>query len=86
LKRLHNEVLVCFAKNYLGDQIKEDDTGEAYSTHGSEAKCVKILVGKSEGKRALARPRCRWEDNIRMDLRKIMWESVDWIHVAQELL
>jgi hypothetical protein len=30
-----------------------------------------ILVGKPEGKRPLGRPRCRWEDNIRMDLREI---------------
>jgi hypothetical protein len=31
----------------------------------------------------LGRPRLRWEDYIRMDLREIWWEDVDWIHVAQ---
>jgi hypothetical protein len=31
----------------------------------------RILVGKPEGKRPLGRPRCRWEDNIKMDLREI---------------
>jgi hypothetical protein len=36
-----------------------------------------ILVGKPEGKRLLARPRRRWEDNIRTDLTKIGWECVD---------
>jgi hypothetical protein len=36
-----------------------------------------ILVGKPEGKRPLGRPRRRWEDNIRMDLRKIGFESAD---------
>jgi hypothetical protein len=36
-----------------------------------------ILVGKSEGKRLLGRPRHRWEDNIRMYLREIGWEDVD---------
>jgi len=41
-----------------------------------------ILVGKPEGKRQLGRRRRRWEDNIRMDLRKIAWEVVDWMHVA----
>jgi len=37
----------------------------------------KILVRKPEGKRLPRRPRCRWEDNIRLDLREIGWESVD---------
>jgi hypothetical protein len=44
----------------------------------------KILVGKPEGKRPLGRPRRRWEDNIRMDLREIGWEVVDWMHLAQD--
>jgi len=43
----------------------------------------KILVGKAEGKRSLGRPRRIWEDNIRMDLREIRWEGVDWMHLAQ---
>jgi hypothetical protein len=41
------------------------------------------LIGKSEGRRSLGRLRCRWEDNIRMDLREIGWEAVDWMHLAQ---
>jgi hypothetical protein len=32
----------------------------------------------------LARPRCRWVDNIKMDLRKIGWDGVDWIDMAQD--
>jgi hypothetical protein len=35
-------------------------------------------------KRPLGRPRRRWEDGIKMDLRKIGWESVDWIQFAQD--
>jgi len=42
-----------------------------------------ILVGKSEGKRPLRRPRHRWEDNIRLDLREIGWDNVDWTCLAQ---
>jgi hypothetical protein len=42
-----------------------------------------ILVGKREGKKALGRTRRRWEDNIRMYLRQIGWEGVDWIPLAQ---
>jgi hypothetical protein len=43
-----------------------------------------ILVGKPEGKRPLGRPRRRWEDNIRMDLREIGWGGMDWIDLAQD--
>jgi hypothetical protein len=41
-------------------------------------------VGKSEGKRPLGRPRRRWEDGIRMDLREFGLGSVDWIQLAQD--
>jgi hypothetical protein len=43
-----------------------------------------ILVGKSESKRTLGRPKSRREGNIRMDLKEIGWKSVDWIHLAQD--
>jgi hypothetical protein len=42
----------------------------------------RILVGKTEGKRPLGRRRREWKDNIRMDLKEIGWEIVDWIHPA----
>jgi hypothetical protein len=42
------------------------------------------LVEKSEGKRLLGRPRRRWDDNIRMDLREIRWKVVDWIQDREE--
>jgi hypothetical protein len=38
----------------------------------------RILVGKPEGKRPLGRPRCRWVENIKMDLREIGWDGMDW--------
>jgi hypothetical protein len=40
--------------------------GRAYSTNGREANAYRILVGKTEGKRSLGRPRRRWGDNIKM--------------------
>jgi hypothetical protein len=43
-----------------------------------------ILVGRSEGRRQLGRPRRRWEDNKKMDLREIGFGDVDWIHWAQD--
>jgi hypothetical protein len=41
-------------------------------------------VGKPEGKGPLGTAKHRWEDNIRMDLREIEWEVMDWIHLAQD--
>jgi hypothetical protein len=43
-----------------------------------------ILVGRSEGRRPLGRPRRRREDNIKMDLREIGFGDVDWIDLAQD--
>jgi hypothetical protein len=43
-----------------------------------------ILVGRPEERRQLERPRRRWEDNIKMDLREIVFGDVDWIHWAQD--
>jgi hypothetical protein len=44
----------------------------------------KILVRYSEKKRAIGRPACRWEDNIKLDLRDIMWKVVDGTHLFQD--
>jgi hypothetical protein len=50
---------------------------------GEKRNAYRILVGKPEGKRPLGRPRCRWVDHIKMDLREIGWDGVDWIDLAQ---
>jgi hypothetical protein len=42
-----------------------------------------FLVGKPEGKRALGRPRERWENNVKTDLREIGWEGVYWMYLTQ---
>jgi hypothetical protein len=44
----------------------------------------RLLVGTPERKGPLARPRRRWEDNIRIDLREMGWGDVDWIGLAQD--
>ena len=44
----------------------------------------KVLVGKPEGKRPLGRPRCRWEDNIQMDLQEVGRCCRDWMELAQD--
>jgi hypothetical protein len=44
----------------------------------------KSLDVKPEGYKPLGRPRCRWEDNVRVDVREIRWDGVDWILLAQD--
>jgi hypothetical protein len=51
---------------------------------GEKRNAYRILVGKPEGRRSLGRPICRWMDNIKIDLREIGWDVVDWIDVAQD--
>jgi len=45
---------------------------------------TKLWLKNLKGKRSLKRSRHNWEDNIRMDLREIVWKVVDWIHLAQD--
>jgi hypothetical protein len=44
----------------------------------------RILMGKSGEMRHIGRPRCRWEDIIKLDLQERKWEFVDWIDLAQD--
>jgi hypothetical protein len=59
--------------------------GWTCGTHGGgEGRGVyRVFVGRPEGKRSLGRPRRRWEDNIKMDLREIGIDGVNWIQLAQ---
>jgi hypothetical protein len=51
---------------------------------GEGRNVYRVLVGKPEGKIPLERPRRRWEDGIKMDLREIGWGGVEWIHLAED--
>jgi hypothetical protein len=46
----------------------------------------RVLVGRPEGKRPLERPRCRWEDNIKIDLRETGIDGANWIQLAQDMV
>jgi hypothetical protein len=58
--------------------------GKACSTTGEKRNAYRILVGKPERKRPLGRPRRRWVDNIKMDLREIGWRGMDWFDLVQD--
>jgi hypothetical protein len=51
---------------------------------GEERGVYRVLVRRSEGKIPRGRPRFRWEDNIKMDLREIGIDGANWIHLAQD--
>jgi transcription termination factor 2 len=51
---------------------------------GEKRNAYRILLGKAEGKRPLGRLRRRWVDNIKMDLREIGWDGMDWIDLTQD--
>jgi hypothetical protein len=79
-RKLHNEELHnLYSSPDIIRQIKANEVCRACGTHGRGEKSVEGFGGKPEGKRPLGRPRRRWEDGIRMDLREIGLEGVDWI-------
>ena len=51
---------------------------------GEDRGVYRVLVGKPEGRRPLERPRCRWEDNIKMDLQEVGRGRGDWMELAQD--
>ena len=86
-RKLHNEELNdLYSSPNIARVVKSRRTrwaghvarmGEGRGVYG-------VLVGKSEGKRPLGRPRLRWEDNIQMDLQEVGCGSMDWIELAQD--
>jgi len=59
----------------------KQEMGGTFSTYGEKRGAYRVLVGKPKGMRPLGRRRCRWEDNINMDLG---WNSMDWIDLLQD--
>jgi hypothetical protein len=51
---------------------------------GERRGAYRVLVGQPHGRRPLGRPRCRWEDNIKMNLQEVGWGGMDWINLAQD--
>jgi hypothetical protein len=51
---------------------------------GERRGAYRVLVGKPEGRRPLGRPRRRWVDNIKMDLREVGCKGMDWVNLAED--
>jgi len=58
--------------------------GGECSTYGGEDRCIRVLVGKPEGKGPLGRPRRKWDDNIKKGLQDVGCGGMDWIDLAQD--
>jgi hypothetical protein len=86
-RKLHNDELhSLYASPNIVKVIKSKRmrwAGHVART-GEERGVYRVLVGRPEGKRPLRRPRRRWEDNIKMDLREIGIDGANWIQLAQD--
>jgi hypothetical protein len=84
-RKLHNEELHnLYSSLKIIRMMKSRRIGTACSTNGVKRNACRILVGKSKGNSPLGRKRRRWMDNIKMYLREIGWDGVDWIDLAQD--
>ena len=66
------------------DKNEKSEMLGACSAYGREERRIEDLVWKPEGKKPLGKPRCRWEDNIKMDLQVVGCGGMDWIELAQD--
>jgi hypothetical protein len=80
---MRNFIICTHPQISLGKSVKANEVGGACGTHGRGEKMYKVLLGKPEGKRPFGRPRRRWEDGIRMDLRETGLGGLEWIRLAQ---
>jgi hypothetical protein len=64
------------------DSLDNGDVGRYVARMGEKRNACRILVGKPEGKRPLGRPRRRWVDNIKIDLREIRWDGLIWLRIG----
>jgi hypothetical protein len=86
-------IVITFAKctgmhpavfTYFIHTIKEDEVDRTCSMHGVGRGVCRVLVGRPEGQRLLGRPRCRWKDNIKTELREI-WigqTGFSWLRIG----
>jgi len=86
-RKLHNEELndrYCSPNNIRVTKSRRMRWAGHVAGMGKRRGVYRVLVGRSEGKRPLGRPRRRWEDNIKMDLQEVRCEGMDWIELAQD--
>jgi hypothetical protein len=86
-RKLHNEELhnlYCSRSIIRIIKSRRMRWAEHVARIRKKGNAYRILVRNPDGKRPLGRPRRRWEDNIRMDIREIGWGDVEWINLDQD--
>ena len=85
-RKLHNEDLNLYSSPNIVRMIKSRRMRWAghVALMDDRTGVQRVLVGKPEGKRPLGRPRCRWEDHIKMDLQEVGRGCGDWMELAQD--
>jgi hypothetical protein len=86
-RKLHNDELhsLYFSPNIVRVIKSRKMRWAGHVVRMGEGRGVyRVLVGRPKGKRSLGRPRCRSEDNIKMDLREIRIDGANWIHLAED--
>jgi len=74
---------VLLTEYYLGDKSRIMKWVGHVACTGEKRNAYRVLVGKAEGKTPIERPRCKWEDNIKIYVEEIRLEAVDWINLAR---
>jgi hypothetical protein len=84
-KKLRNEELHNLYSSPIRMMKSRKMRGAGHITRiGEKRNAYRNLMGKPEGKRPLGRPKRKWENNNKMDIREILWGGMDWIHLAQD--
>jgi hypothetical protein len=85
-RKLHEELRDLYSLPSIVRVVKSRRMrwAEHVARMGEGKGVYRVLVGKPEGKRPLGRPRHRWEDNIKLDLREVGWGCREWMELAQD--
>jgi hypothetical protein len=85
-RKLHNDELhgLCSSPNIRVIKSRRIRWAGHVAHMGEGRSVYRVLVGRPEGKIPLERPRRRWEDNMKMDLREIGIDGANWIRLAQD--
>ena len=84
-RRLHNEELNdLYSSPNIIRTIKSRRIWAGHVARMGRGGAYMVMVGKPDGKKPLGRPRCRWEDNMKMDLQEVGWGGMDWTDLSQD--